>query len=339
MKAFFRSMRTFRGLGAANVLSYNLCLDSADGQAGSLVAVGEFARSLTGQWLVADGLLFLIDKTTPQDGRTQFTLLDPVQAFARRLLYRAPSSSTTGGRFLADVIRSEFVDQADPDYAMPYLTVSTSGTIPFIEPEVDDNGLYSLPALVEALRQLYELRLRWSLGVDSLQLAFVRGSTTRRSVLFGNGHNQLSTAVYSRSGLAKLTVLQPQETGETDADGNPLLETWALDFYLSEDGEVSAEPPARRAEGGWDTITASAKQDPLEKARQTFAKNKASHKVEFYSDREMAVYDPCSIKLYGEILTSYISYKGRSSTDARYLYKSGELATTASEKLRKAVSR
>ena len=37
---------------------------------------------------------------------------------------------------------------------------------------------------------------------------------------------------------------------------------------------------------------------------------------------------------YGEILRSYISYIRKSSEDSRYYYKSGELATTATEKLR-----
>jgi hypothetical protein len=38
--------------------------------------------------------------------------------------------------------------------------------------------------------------------------------------------------------------------------------------------------------------------------------------------------------VYGELLQSYISYKRKTSEDKRYYYKSGELATTATEKLR-----
>lgn len=339
MKAFFRSMQTFRGLGAADVLSYNLCLDSSDGQAGSLVAVGEFARALTGQWLIADGQLYLIDKATPQDGRTQFTLLEPTEAFARPLRYSAPSEGTTAGRFLANVIQSEFIEQADPVYAMPYLAVSSPGTVAWIEPSADADGIYSLPAFIRMLRQLSGLRLNWEVEVDSLHLSLAYGTVSARSIVFDNGHNQLSSAAYSKSGLAKITALQPQDSGQTDADGNPILVSQAIDFYLSEAGEISREPPSRRAVGGWDMITVSATQDALEKVRQTFAKNKASHKVEFYSDRDMAVFDPCSIKLHGEVLVSYISYKGKSSTDTRFLYKSGELATTASEKLRRAAQK
>lgn len=67
---------------------------------------------------------------------------------------------------------------------------------------------------------------------------------------------------------------------------------------------------------------------------ETFAKNKTNHKLEFWSTLNLNVQDNCTFYAYGEILRSYISYKRKSSEDSRYYYKSGELATTATEKLR-----
>ena len=70
------------------------------------------------------------------------------------------------------------------------------------------------------------------------------------------------------------------------------------------------------------------------KVIQTFAKNKANHKLEFRSTLDLNVQDNCTFMVYGEPLQSYISYKRKSSEDKRFYYKSGELATTATEKLR-----
>lgn len=323
MKLYFKSKATFKTIGAADVLSASICVDSSDGQQSTVTTVGEFARSYTDQWAVFDSCLFLVAKTTPQDGRTLFTLADPIEVLARPLLYEAPLAGRSGD-FIANILEKEFINQPDPVYALPYLSVSSSDTPDFLPPETDDNGLFELPAYVRTLRQLSALRLSWRISGDRLILTLYRGAPALRRVVFNDGHAVLSTAVYSRSGLAKLTVLISQEDGSRTA----------IDYYLSEDDSVSTAVPGRRAEGQWDTITIGANQDPQLKAEETFAKNKASHKVEFYSDRDYEVFDPCEISLYGEVLRSYISYKGYSSVDGRFLYKSGELAVTATEILK-----
>ena len=92
---------------------------------------------------------------------------------------------------------------------------------------------------------------------------------------------------------------------------------------------------ARRAPGQWSTIAIKGKDDILAKVTETFAKNKANHKLEFWSSRDLQVQDDCTFFVYGDLLESYISYKRKDSTDDRWYYKSGELAVTAAEKLRR----
>lgn len=324
MKLYFKSRATFRTIAAADVLSASICVDSSDGQASTATVVGEYARSYTDQWAVYDGQLFLVSKTTPQDGRTLFTLTEPIEAMSRPLLYTPPAQNISSGQFVAEQIEAEFIEQTDAVYALPYLSVSNLGTGSFIPPTVDDNGLFKLPEYIRTLRQLTGLQLRWTINIDTLTLTISKEIPTPRQIVFNDGHAQLSAAAYSRSGIAKLTVLHEQEDGSVQS----------LDYFLSKDGNVSSSIPAQRADGQWDVISVAAKQDPLLKAQETFAKNKASHKVEFFSDRDYSVFDPCQIALYGEVLTSFISYKGKTSTDNRWLYKSGELATTATEILK-----
>lgn len=324
MKIYFKSKSTFRTVASADVLSASICVDSTDGQASTVTAVGEYGRTLSDQWAVYDGLLFLVSKVTPQEGRTLFTLLDPVDAFSRPLIYTAPAGVSNAAAYVASIIYSEYVNQSDPVYALPYISVFNPDTIAFIPPETDSDGLFKLSDYIRLLRRMLNFKLTWTISGNALQLTLLKGASTARRIVFNDGHTQLSTAAYSRSGLAKLTVIMQHEDGSTDR----------TDYYLAEDGSVSTSMPARRAEGQWDIITVAANQDPLQKAEEAFAKNKASHKVEFYSDRDYSVYDPCVISLYGELLSSHISYKGKASGDSRWLYKSGELAVTATEKLK-----
>lgn len=97
---------------------------------------------------------------------------------------------------------------------------------------------------------------------------------------------------------------------------------------------LKPSPPAELP-GKWETIFVSGSGDVEAKVKETFAKNKANHKLEFFSKLDLNVQDDCTFRVYGELLSSYISYKSKSSTDSRWFYRSGELATTAAEKLRR----
>ena len=108
-------------------------------------------------------------------------------------------------------------------------------------------------------------------------------------------------------------------------------------LVLDETGEISQLIPQNRASGEWGVVHIQGDADVRTKVVEAFAKNKANHKLEFWSTRDLAVQDDCTFMVYGELLQSYISYKRKSSEDKRFYYKSGELATTATEKLRGAV--
>ena len=181
---------------------------------------------------------------------------------------------------------------------------------------------------------------------DTLTLTLTPVSKTAQTVPFNDGHSQLASVAYSASGLAKITTRHSvariestdPETGKItyvkDDEGKTVYDIVTADFYLTETGEVVTSPPARRVSGAWLTLPVSARDDPAAKAAERFAKAASSHKIEFWSDREFSVFDPCTFAVYGEILTSYISYVGTRSTDGRFYYRSGELLLTATEKLK-----
>ena len=52
------------------------------------------------------------------------------------------------------------------------------------------------------------------------------------------------------------------------------------------------------------------------------------------STKVYELYDTVVLRLDGGLMSSYVSYIGYSSGDNRYYYKSGELATTLTERLK-----
>ena len=105
-------------------------------------------------------------------------------------------------------------------------------------------------------------------------------------------------------------------------------------FYLSADGDVTREEPVFRAEGKWEVLALEETEDLEEKVQDIFSQNSNSHKIEWRSTKPYELYDTVVLRLDGGLMASYVSYIGVSSADHRYYYKSGELATTLTERLK-----
>ena len=75
-------------------------------------------------------------------------------------------------------------------------------------------------------------------------------------------------------------------------------------------------------------------EDLEEKVLDIFSQNSNSHKIEWRSTKTYELYDTVVLRLDGGLMSSYVSYIGISSADARFYYKSGELATTLTERLK-----
>ena len=346
MDLFLKRFTDFATIGRRSVLASSLCLDSAETANSTVTVVGsDVPRSAAGAWAVVDGLLYTVAQVTPQDGRTLLTLQDPIEVFSRLIPYEAPASGVSSGQFVTDMIVAHWILQTDAVYAIPYLTVSNLDHGEFIEPAVDENGLFSLSAYLRLLRRMVGICARSSFAGDRMTLTLQHVPPSPRNVVFDDGHSQLSSVAYSDSGLAKITTRQPLPVIEgydendkpvyaKDDDGATVYVVESIDWYLTEAGAVVTTPPAHRVPGAWITLPVSTRDSAEVKAAQRFAKAASSYKIEFWSDRELELFDPCRFRIYGETLDSYISAKIRLSTDSRWFYRSGELATTATEKLR-----
>lgn len=335
MEVFVKSFSGYRTIKKATAVSWNLVLDALDYET-STVTVSGFGvdRSDTGNWLIVDGQVFRISSVKPEDYQAVLTLEHPLDVFSRPLeLETQPNSQTVGG-FIAGQLRQHWAACDDPVYAVPYLSVSESGTIPFVPPELDSSGCFLLPEYARLMRKVYRVAVSFSDSFGHLICMVSAQAPDFRQISFEDGRSQLQSVAYASSGLAKITALHDVDTGEKNANGNAVLLRDRTNWYLAEDGEISQLIPARRAPGGWGSVHVTGTADVLTKVAETFAKNKANHKLEFWSVLDLPVQTDCNFFVYGQQLRSYISYKRKSSTDNRFYYKSGELATTATEKLK-----
>ena len=333
MDVFVKSFATYRTIKKAVTISSALTLDSLDKETSTVTVVGtDIGRGNTGDWLIADGQVFRISLVKPQADRTMLTLVSPLDAFSRPLEYEEQPTGQTVGGFVLDQLTQNWINCEDTVYAMSYLTVSNSDTTAFAEPELDNGGCFDLASYCRLMRKSYRTTVRFSDAGSMLVCKIEKQPASARQVSFEDGRSQLQSADYSSSGVAKLTVLHDIDT--EDENGETVTVRERSVWYLSESGEASQTIPARRASGDWSSITVKGDVDIEAKVIETFAKNKANHKLEFWSVLDLSVQDDCTFQVYGEALYSYISYKRKSSEDKRFFYKSGELATTATEKLR-----
>lgn len=320
MEVYVKSFATWRTIKQARSLSHDLVLDSLDKETSTVTVAGtKINRNDAGNWLVADGKLYLIQQVKPQDNRTVLTLLPPLDAFARSILFEEQANGQTVGKFIAAMLTAHWTNGSDPAYAIPYLVVSSSDPTAFVAPEVDNTGLFDLAAYCRLMRKTYRITVSFRITLDQLICTVGVVAADSRQVPFSDGLSQLKSVDYAATAVAKITAYQGGV---------------ASDWYLSEDGTVSQTVPSQRAVGAWTSISVSEKADLATKVAETFAKNRSGHKVEFMSSRDLDVMDDCTFLIHGEPLASYISCKRKMSTDNRFYYKAGELATTASEKLK-----
>lgn len=335
MDAFVKSFATYRTIAKAYVLSTSLTVDSLERETSTVTVKGtDIGHSNTGNWLIVDGSIYQITAVKPQIDRTLLTLGSPLDAFSRPIELEEQHDGQSIGGFIADQLQAHWVECSDLAYAITYLDVSNYDTSKYTPPELDTKGCFELPDYCRLMRKSFRVAVRFEDAGDRLRCSIIKAPPVKRQISFDDGHSQIQSVDYSAAGVAKITALQDVDTGEVDADGNAITERHRTTWYLAEDGSVSQSIPARRAQGSWTTISVGNDDDVETKVVEEFAKSKSSHKLEFWSDRDLAVHDDCTFLVYGELLQSYISYKRKASTDKRFYYKSGELATTATEKLR-----
>ena len=317
MVAFIKRRKDFKTYASADVVSYDVPLASIEDDVGTIVLYDTtVTRGSEGDFLIMDGRIWLIDQVTPDKMQTTVSVTDVAAAFDRLLPFLEEGDSI--GAFLADQLRDHYRDISDAAYRMPYLEITNLDNTEYLGPTVTD-GLFNLRTYMRKVNRLRNVQVLFSVSQNKLNILIQPRQRPSHNIVFEDGTSQLISRSYSRSSVTKVTAYQ-YGVGHT--------------FYLSADGDVCTEEPLFRAEGKWEVLALEETEDLQEKVQDIFSQNSNSHKIEWRSTRPYELYDTVVLRLDGGVMSSYVSYIGISSADGRYYYKSGELATTLTERLK-----
>lgn len=333
---YLKTRRTFRTYKQIDEVSFDLCLDSYEDDGGSVVVPGPAAdMDDVGAWLIHSGRVFLISSVVPGEERTTIKTAPPGAIFDRPVVY--PGASTTTAAFLAGVITSGWIAQTDPMYQVSALRISIGTSRAMIKPdeviaaeEALEEGetlgvvLFDLAAYLRKLRSSFDVFLDFDFAGDDLTVQICEHTYAERNIVFADGASILDKEAYGGTDtVAKVTVL---------CNGA------ATDFYLDEYGDIQTSVPTARVQGRWATVIApdEAEEDEIaEAAARAFGDGAGAHKVEFWSDTELALGDAAVMRLRGRRVIGCISRIDRRSDDLRNHYTTGDLVTTITEMIRK----
>lgn len=317
MVAFIKRRKDFKTYASAEVVSYDVPLASITDDVGTIILYNStVTRGSEGDFLIMDGHIWVIDQVTPDEMQTTITVADIASAFDRPLPFT--TEEATIGSFLEQQLVDHYRDVSDLSYQMPYLQITNLDNTVYLGPTVTD-GLFNLRTYMRKVNRLRDVQVLFSVSGNKLNILIQPRQRPSHNIIFDDGTSQLISRSYSRSSIAKVTAYQ-LGVGHT--------------YYLSADGDVCEEEPVFRAEGKWEVLALDETEDLEEKVQDIFSQNSNSHKIEWRSTKAYDLYDTVVLRLDGGLMSSYVSYIGISSADHRYYYKSGELATTLTERLK-----
>lgn len=317
MVAFIKRRKDFRTYASAEVVCWDAPLASIEDDVGTIVLYGStVSRGSEGDFLIMDRHIWLIEQVAPDQQQTTVTVCDVACAFDRLLPYSGDGERI--GSFLAQQLTDHYKEVSDLDYRMPYLKITNLDNSEFLGPTVT-NGLFNLKTYMRKVNRLRDVQVKFSVDQDNLNILIEHRQRPSHNIIFEDGTSQLISRSYSRSSIAKVTAYQ-QGVGYT--------------YYLDADGTVRDAEPARRAEGKWEVLALEEYEIVQDRVQDIFSQNSNSHKIEWRSEKQYQLYDTVVLRLDGGLMSSYVSYIGISSSDNRFYYKSGELATTLTERLK-----
>lgn len=314
MEVYIYSRQSFSFLARAAASSWDFPLASYQAASGSVVVAGELSPDYKDSWLLAGGEVWIIDRVEPKDGATTITIAPGIDAFNRPIFLPSPVPSAIGSLIL-QALQNNFQSPSDAVYAMPYLDLASTATAPTVRPTVSEAGLWSLPDYIRAVQNAVSVRLRVRGGLLRVEVA--PASAAVHTALMGSTA-ELLQQTYSRQFTAKVTVVQ--STGSTD-------------FYVNDAGAVSTSPPSPRLAGEWRVVETRDNKPALEAAQEVFSENVAANKIAFSAAARYELGDVIKTRLGDQAASVKITAVRQRSTDRRYYYECGELATSLSERL------
>lgn len=327
MKVFVRDLNTWSALATLDASSWKVPVFSSSDKTGTITVAGEY--SLGGNWLIMDGMVFYLEKTSPSSGSTVLTVRKPYYAFNRDLVYSGTGTEELGG-FIASEITDEFISQTDTFYAMTYLSVTSSTNIN-VDLGYGENEVFSFLDIF-LLAEEKGIKFTFIPNYDTLGIVISQRSTNTHNVFLGDGKSFLVSSTLTSEIVAKATVRL------ISVNDSLITVDSSTDYYWHVDGTVSTSAPSPRIKGTWAVVSITDSDiDLLDGAKEAMQDNASAYKITFYSELDLGLGDVCTFRLNDEVVTGTITYKEVSS-NAMPFFECGDLPTTMTEKFAKATA-
>ena len=314
MIAYIKRRSTFATYLHINISTYNAALNSIYDDQSTLTAIGEIDIDAE-DFLIFDNFIGIIKTVTPGEEDTTEIVCDSIlHAFKRKLVYPTPPATIEA--FINSEMTDNYKSVSDAEYDMPYLSITSTDTTSFIKPDVED-GMYSLKSYIAKVRRTKSVFVSFTVSGNTLAVNIAEVTPATYNIVMADGKHELITQSFAKSSIAKITSLQDSTT-----------KYW----YLQADGSITNSPPAPRLEGAWIGIPIDTDATDTEVVADEFAKNSKSNKIEFRSFEEYDFYSTVSLRIKETVLTSYVSSVRIDDMDARFLYKTGDLKITFTDK-------
>lgn len=313
---FLKRRSDFKSYKQLDTQSYSMVYASMGDDTSSLTADADGGDA--GSFLVMDGALWLVSKVSPDD---KIDCRPATAIFDRDIFF--DGAGTTIGGFLQSAIQSNFLNQTDPLYRFPYLTIQNTDNTPFVYPGGVENvnDVFNLFEYIQMVREAHGVYCEISVdGVITIEKR-ARGAY---NIPFGDGVSYLERENYgSADTIGKCTVLK---------NGTK------TDYYLSTDGQISTTAPPSRIGGGWAIVSVAddaTSDEMLQAAQGALNYNTGDYKVEFSSSRKIGLGDAVTMRIGGRTVTGRVSKVFKTDKDNLWHYVSGDLAVTLTDKLSK----
>lgn len=250
-----------------------------------------------------------------QDGKVYYELTDRYGGNGTEVLET----------YIKRLIEESFINEPDPMYAMPYITVYATGETP-VELSYMANEVFSFLDIID-LAYEKQIRFTFDISVFGITINIFPASPSHNNIFFEDGHNFLEDVTVSDEIVARVTV---RRINNYD-DGISIEEE--RDYYWHLGGTINNDPPVPRIKGIWDIVSVDDEDiDLILAAEESMIKNDEAVKITFFSDQVFSLWDYISCPVNNEVITEAVTSCHIQLNDSRFLYTMGKLPTTLTEK-------
>ena len=354
MKGYIVSKSEYKITDVFAVAEYNIELDGDFNGKSSVVCSNTPNASEDDWFYLMDGrttvLTGIIESITNNDGQNEHTinLKESQKLFDRKIILENESLLETGIEdFIADAIRTNFVNSDDEFMNLPYIHVEVLTHTPVLAKPQNENGIFNLCTYIGNAMTTYGVFTDIHLTQDGVYVTIEKKELPRLNIDCSVSDIVNYSETYEVNALTKLIVRWCIPESENSEGVKTPASYTVKQYFLKNDRTITDDiHDTDRASGSTDTvyIEAETEQKLYEEVVNQFKSNSYNHSVECSVKSGSKLFPVESLFVGAEVKLktrshgvhdSIITNVTRSNTSRFIGVKFGKLKITLIEKLRK----